>query len=559
MGEPPRVLCRSDGAGPRVWTGSPIWLMLSERGGQRLPEACIDTVSEYSDIPEGVSTLRHYLLTLWRRKWLVLAPAIALPLLVFAASTRQSQEYEVFAEVLVNPQEVATTSLIGQTPAVDDPGRTMGTNAQLARIPTLLTRVLRAEGLDEPASVFAANSFVYPVDNVLRFGVDDREPSRAATLANEYARQFVAYRRQLDSTGLSRTLQGLRSRLSTLESQGKAASALFARLADQQQQLESILALRLSNVSVVRTAGAADATQIAPRPLRNTALALVGGLVIGLVLAFLAETLSTKPRTAEEIEARLGVPFLARLRREPEAAFGADGPVSDAFHLLGTTFELENRRVGARTVLVTDIDDAHGRSSAVACLGLALARRGRRVALVDLDLRTGGLTRLFGFDKGRGVTSLTEASAELDAAVVSVVADRSDNRVSGAARSLDVLGSGPLPTSPMETLGSPVIAATLKELADRSDLVLVDAPSVLRAPDANALSGLVDAALVVVGASDARRPALAEARRSLELWPAAKLGFALDERIEPKQRWRWRGDRASRRAITPVTTSEQPS
>ena len=519
-----------------------------------------DTVSEYSDIPEGVSTLRHYVLTLWRRKWLFLAPIVILPIATFIATARETSLYEVTADVLVNRQEAATTSVIGQTPVLDDASRTMSTNAELARVPEVIRRA--AEAADERVSpgVLRSRSTVYPVDDLLRFVVHDREPSVAAALATAYARQFVAYRKELDSAGLARTLRRLRGRLSALEAERRTSSALYARLADQQQQLESILALRLSNVSVVRTADAGEATQIAPRPRRNAALALAGGLVLGLLLVFLAETLSTKVRNADEVEARLGVPLLGRLAREPDETFAADVPVSDAFHRLRTILELENRRIGARTVLFTDIAAADGRSSVVARLAVALALSDRRVALVDLDLRSGGLTRLFGLADARGVTSLVDGTSDLDAALRSIPVGRPADRESHPARSqLGVLGAGPLPASAMETLAAPALAGALEELAERFDLVLVDAPSMLQTPDANALSELVDAAVVVVGAADARRTALGEARRALELWPAAKLGFVFDERTTPHGRWRSRRDRASTRALAPVTASEQPS
>jgi Mrp family chromosome partitioning ATPase len=513
-------------------------------------------MSEFSDIPEGVSTLRHYLLTLWRRRWLVLVPLVVLPLVVFVASKRQSPMYEVFADVLVTPQEVATTSLIGQTPAIDDPNRTMATNAQLARVPALLTRVLRAQGLDGPATVFAANSFVYPVNDILRFGVDDEDPARAAALATEYARQFVAYRRRLDTAGLAGTLRDLGSRLTDLERQGRTGSGLYARLADRQQQLESILALRKSNVSLVRTATANQSEQIAPRPSRNASLGLAGGLVLGLVLAFLAETLSTKPRSPEEIEARLGLPLLARLGRTAEQPLAMDVAAADAFHRLRTSVELENRRVGARTVLVTDVADEDGRSAVVGWLGLALARARRSVALADFDLREGTLTRLFGLDDRRGITSLVSSGSDLDGAVVAVSVGGRDGP-GDAARTLEILPSGPTVSSPLETLGSPDVSRCLSELAERFELVLVDAPGLLRSADASALSSLVDGVLVVVGAS-AKRPTLAEARRELESWPAAKLGFALDERRRTPTA-RWRRSWASARTATPVRASEQAS
>ena len=117
-----------------------------------------------------------------------------------------------------------------------------------------------------------------------------------------------------DTVGLEATLREVRGQIAELEAAGNVGAPLYVRLVDRERQLESLAALRISNVSMVESARAADAEQVAPRPRRNTALALVAGLVVGLILVALWETLSTRPRTEQEIEALLGMPFLARLK-----------------------------------------------------------------------------------------------------------------------------------------------------------------------------------------------------------------------------------------------------
>ena len=521
---------------------------------------CGESVSEISDIPEGVSTLRHYLLTLWRRKWLLIAPSVVLPLIVLLASARQAPLYEVTADVLVNRQEVAATSVIGQTPGAEDVGRAMDTNAQLARVPTVVERVLAAEGLtDRSVSGFIGKSSVYPLADVLRFTVNDSDSALAERLAGEYARQFVRYRRELDTAGFARTLRDLGTRLGELERTGRTRTPLYARLVDREQQLDSLLALRSSNVSVVGTPRPGDAEQVAPRPLRNAALAGVAGVVLGLVLAFLAETLGTKPRSGAEIEALLGVPLLARLARADATSrmpTPLGGPVADSFHGLRTAFELENTRVDARAILVTGIAAGSGRSTAAARLGVALARAGRRVTLVDLDLREGVLTRLFGLIDQPGVTSIVAGEARIADALVPIPLEPRPGHAD-AASTLAFLPTGALPAQPVEILSSTRLAATLAELTERSELVLLDTSPLLETPDVASLGLAVDAVLVVVGAANARRPALAEARRLLELWPAAKLGFALDERDGAEDTSQWSLPRSARPELTPVAVSEK--
>jgi Mrp family chromosome partitioning ATPase len=492
--------------------------------------------------PDGVSTLRSYLDALWRRKWVALAPLLVIPLATLVATLRQPELYEASADVLVNRQEAATTSLIGQTPALDDAERTMATQAALARVPLVLDRTIAAvgpTGLSRDALL--RSSSVFPLADLLRFTVSAREPARAAQLANVYAREFVRYRRELDTVGLAHALEGLKARIAELEAAGEAGSPLHVRLADREQQLESLEALRNSNVAVVRAAGPGDAERVAPRPRRNTAVALASGMVLGLILVFLWESLSTRPRSDDELEALLGMPLLARIRLaargEGAAPLGSSGPEADAVHTLRTKLELANLTAAARTIMVTSPCAGEGKSAVSARLAVALARAGRRVVLVDLDLRESTLTRLLGLDHRAGVTAVARGECELADALVAIPLEDgvertvpADSNGRGDVRGLlEVVSSGRTAVHPAELLSSKALAAILAELEERADVVLVEVPPLLEAPDAAAVGPRLDGLLLVVRSRRARGPTLAHARRAVETWPVAKLGFVVVE------------------------------
>ena len=519
------------------------------------------------DRPNGVSTLRHYLHALWRRKWLVLAPLVLIPLVALIATLRQEALYEASADVFVNRQEVATTSLIGETPALDNADRTMETQARLARVPAVVDRTLAAAGeRNMSRAAFLADSSVFSLADILRFTAANPDRARAARLANEYARAFVGYRMELDTAGLAQTLAGLKARLGELEAAGRDDSPLYATLADREQQLESLIALRASNTSVVRTAGADDATQIAPRPRRNTAVALAAGLVVGLILVFVAESLSTRPRSTDEYEALLGMPLLARLTLDDQGE-GAqqfhDRTVgSDDVHRVRTSVELANADVGARTIMISSASRGDEKSVVAADLAAALARVGRRVALVDLDLRSRALTRLLGLDDRAGITTLARGDGQIRDAVVAVAFEGPSQRTaipeSNGRREvpqLDAVSSGPPVVDPADVVSSPRAAAVLAELRSRADVVLVDVPPVLEAPDAAALAPSVDALVLVVSSRDARGPNLADIRRAIEVWPVARLGFVLTDGRGGSRHLGFR--RAGRWAPRPVAEPER--
>ena len=511
----------------------------------------IDRRSEIG--PEGGSTLRHYLRTLWRRKWLLVLPLVLIPVVTYVATKRQAALYEASADVLVNRQEVATTSVIGQTPALDDPGRTMDTQSNLARVPTVVNRTLAAAGLrDRSPQSLLGRSAVYPVSDLLRFTVDDPDPRIVTRLASEYARQFVRYRRQLDTSGLAATRRELEQELRSLEAAGKTGSPLYLRLADRQQQLATLEALRLSNVSVVMVPDQGDVEQVAPRPLRNTAVAGAAGLVVGLILAFLGEALSTRPRSEDEVEAILGTPCLGRLRstaRRDRLTRDEGASDADVFHAVRTSLELANDRAGARTVMLTSPRAGESTTEVTANLALAFARAGRHVVVVDLDLRRRRLTDFFGLDDHPGVTSLasgTELAGTLVpipvGAATTTSADAAGNGAGMVTGLLEVAPAGPAFAAPVEVLASPGLAEGIAALERRASLVLVEAPSLLETSDAAAISRVAQGLVLVLDSRRARRPVLGDVRRATQAWPLTQLGFVLvdDRPAEPAFAPVWR-------------------
>jgi Mrp family chromosome partitioning ATPase len=489
-----------------------------------------------------VGTLRHYVGVLWRRRWALLAPIVVVPVVTLVATLSQAPVHEASAEVLINRQEIAATSLVGETPALDDASRSIETQARLARIPDVVDQAVAAAGVEGLSrNDLLVSSSVFPTAGLLTFVVEDEDPETAALLASEYARQFAEYRRELDTRALIETLADLRSDIAELEASGETGTPLYASLVDKEQTLRALETLSTSNVFVVRTAEASDTEQVAPRPLRNTALAVVAGVLGGLVLAFLWEALDTRVRRPEDVESLLGLPLLARLpdpRRHGGARIAlldpAESPEAEAHHALRLSLEFANADLGARTILVTSAGERDGKTRVAANLAVGLARAGRRVALVDLDLRDPVLTRVFGLETRAGATTVCLGRSTPEHALVRVPLGQDEG--SGHPETnghgeldgmLEVMGAGPLPPRPTELLASRTVEGLLATLASRADTVVVDGPLALAGAEATALADKVEAVLLVVGLRSARRKTLAELGRVLSAWPAAKLGFAL--------------------------------
>ena len=193
--------------------------------------------------------------------------------------------------------------MIGQTPVLDDPSRTMETQVLLASVPAVLERTIAAAGV----TGLSPEGFARPTRPSFRWRTSCASSSPMKIPAVRRASR-ASTRESSSATGGSSTRSASEATMAQvdapdeqLEAAGNVNSPLYVRLADREQQLESLTALRTSNVSVVQTSTAGDAEQVAPRPRRNAALALVAGLVVGLILVSLWETLSTRPRSARGV------------------------------------------------------------------------------------------------------------------------------------------------------------------------------------------------------------------------------------------------------------------
>ena len=153
---------------------------------------------------------------------------------------------------------------------------------------------------------------------------------------------------------------------------------------------------------LVRSAGRAVQTQ--PKPLRNGALAAMLGLLLGVGLVFLRDALNTRVRTAAELESHLDLPQLGRVPEPTRRLRAGNGivmltdplsPAAEPYRILATNLDFVNLERNAQTIMFTSATRGEGKSTTVANLAVALARGGRRVILVDLDVRKPSLASFF--------------------------------------------------------------------------------------------------------------------------------------------------------------------
>ena len=498
---------------------------------------------------EGQASSRDFLAVARRRKWIILQAAVLVPLAAILYSLSRSPVYEASAEVLLTRQNLAAalTGTPDQTLSLQ-PERLAQTQAQLARVPTVIQRALRASGVrNRTASDLAGASSVSASSTAdfIEFNVRDRVPTIAARLATAYAHAFTVYRQELDTAAIKIARRDVGRELEKLRLAGEEDGPLYASLLEKNQQLQAMETLQTTNTFVVRSA--TTAAKVSPRPVRSGLLALVLGLILGVGLAFLFERVDIRVRSVEEIHSTLGLPLLGTLparhsRKGRSEAVPVltepNGMQADAFRRLRTSLDFVNLERGAKTIMVTSALRKEGKSTVAANLAAALGRAGRSVVLVDLDLRVGRLSELVGTRGEPGLTNVALGEVSLEEALVPVLATGARDAEfprhqtgDGPARFETVLGdllpAGSVPPDIGDFVTTHAVADILKTLRERADVVVIDSPPLLGVSDAMMLSANVDALLVVSRLKVLTRPALHELRRVLDSCPAHKLGVAV--------------------------------
>jgi Mrp family chromosome partitioning ATPase/capsular polysaccharide biosynthesis protein len=497
-----------------------------------------------TQVPVAEQTrLGHQLRVLRHGAWLVALTTVAVTAAAIGISLRQEARYQASADVFLASENLSA-DLTGI--ASGDPERILSTQARLARLPVVRERALRIAG-ERQRPELLADSAVTSAGNadILNFSVIAPGQELAARLATSYARAYTEYRREIDTRALVAARKLLEDQLDELRASGvTTSSSLYRSLQQRRGQIRTAETLRGSKALVVRDADGATQTQ--PKTTRNAVLGGFLGLLLGVALVLLRDALNTRVRATDEVEARLGLPLLGRIpevhnqRRSAGRLSILSAPRSveaEAFRILATNLEFANVDVGARTIMATSANRAEGKSTLFANLAVALARRGKRVVLADLDLRRPSVAGLFGIDQRPGVTDVARGRVPLEEALTpfplngldtpGVDASGNGNDGAGHAGRLEVLPAGTIPGDAGEFVTSEDMARLTEELAARADFVLLDTAPILQVGDALALSAHVDALLAVTRLSKVRPGVLEEFRRVLAGAPVIKLGLVV--------------------------------
>jgi tyrosine-protein kinase Etk/Wzc len=323
----------------------------------------------------------------------------------------------------------------------------------------------------------------------------------------------------------------------------KVNNELYTSLLNSFQQLRLVKEGKVGNVRVV------DSAAIPERPVkpqRQLILALAGvlGLLAGLGLAFLRNSLRPGIKHADEIEQHVGLHVFATIPHSNDQAeltahsktkksgmhllanTQPNDPCIESLRSLRTALQFAMLDAPNNVVLMTGPTPGIGKSFASANFAAVLAAGGKRVLLLDADMRKGHIHESFGMERGHGLSELIAGTKTLAEVVHKDVSPQ-----------LDFVSTGPMPPNPAELLMSPATANLLENLADQYDILLIDTPPVLAVSDTQVLAPLAGTVFMLARAEVSTLAELQEASKRLSRSGVSVRGVIFNDLDLSKRRY----------------------
>jgi len=419
-----------------------------------------------------------------RKNWLVIVLLTFLGLGVVAGYTlTRTPAYESSSTVFVSTQGGSTVAELQQ--GSNFAQARINTYVGLVTTPVVLDPVIDELGLATSAASLAQNVTASAAQNstLITIVVSNPDPKMSAAIANAVA------------TSLAQTVPAL-----------------------EPAAVDGSSPVRLSRVRDAQPA----AEPSSPNVPVNLALGTVIGLTIGIAFAVVRTRLDNRVRTPRDAEAITKAPgigaiaFDSRARERPLIVHADPlSPRAESFRALRTNLQFLDMG-GRSSFVITSSIPSEGKSTTTINLAIALADAGKRVALLDTDLRKPKVAEYLSIEGGAGLTDVLIGRAQL-----------SEVMLQWGGRSLYVLPAGKVPPNPSELLGSRQMNLLLDALENDFDVVLCDAPPLLPVTDAAILARTTSGALMVVSAGRTTRHQLTLATEALSTAGAKLAGFVM--------------------------------
>ena len=478
--------------------------------------------------------LRQYLQVL-RRRWGVLALIVAVSSVsALVVSLRMTPLYQATTQINITPFSGASAQSQSFLNLLTDPTLALQTDVTLIQSDAVLVPAAKKLGLASDDALKAGiTAQVVNGTQIIDVQAKSPQPAQAQAWADVVASSFIDFQHVQANTQVAAARADLQQQIAQVQGQLAApAPSDTASLTQQLNALQSELEGLPGAATIINGGGVivADATlptvPVSPKKKQNVLLGAMVGLLLAIGLVLLIEALDDRFRTAEDVEARAGVPALgsvpysrdlskpgraAAMLHQPNSAIG------EAYRTLRTNLRFLSVERPLRTLLVTSSVKGEGKSTTAANLAAAFAVSGVRTILVSADLRRPSVHRFFELQNSVGL---------VDAVLPDVPLERLLQ--ANELPDLRLLAAGRIPPNPTEILGSARFAEVLHVLSSGADLVIIDSPPLLGVADASALASRVDGVVLVVNPGEVSKRSLEHAVGQLRKSGGRLLGTVLN-------------------------------
>lgn len=467
--------------------------------------------------PEEQQGLRRYVATLRERWKLIVAVTALTTLAAIAYVLVVTKTYEAESTLYVSPISSTNTDLEGLGLLIQstDPTRDVQTAAELVTTIDVAERV--AEQIDyqgTPESLLASVK-AEPIAQtyIVAITATADSPDQAASIATSFAEQTVANRTAQMRAQIDRVLDGLKA--------GEQS-------AQDREQIAKLERLREGPDPTLRVATEATppSSPVKPKPILSLLAGLLGGLVLGVAAAFATQILDPKLRREEQLRTLYRLPVIGRIPREPKESAGAPlGPrrispaIAEAYRTLRGTVTASTRGSGARVLLVTGSSPSEGKTTTAINLAASLSSTGRRVILIEADLRRPAISRALSVEPRRGVVGVLIESVSLEDALI-------DGDAFGLPN-LKLLLAENEGGWISELFSLPTAIEMLNRAKELAEYVIIDSPPLTDVVDALPLARNVDDVLLVVRPGTTRISKLVQLGELLAENGIRPMGFAV--------------------------------
>jgi capsular exopolysaccharide synthesis family protein len=326
-----------------------------------------------------------------------------------------------------------------------------------------------------------------------------------------------------------KALPKLEEQQRALERKLQVAQSTYQQVLKQLQETEVIEQQKVGNARIISEA-LVPQQPVSPKIALNLALGGFLGVLLGVGTALLLEAMDKSLKNSEEAKRLLGYPLLGSIpqvggKGKKDSGEGEEelpmlnnpySPACTAFEMLQTNLSFTVSDKELRVILVTSSSPGEGKSFVSANLAVAMSQLGKRVLLIDADMRRPRQHTIWNLSNFIGLSNILVNQAQLP------------NTAQEALVTLDVLPVGTTPPNPVALLDSQRMATLIQEATKEYDFVIIDTPPLTAVADALVVGKLVDGMLLVVRPGEVESGAVNTARSLLEQAKVPVLGMVVN-------------------------------